>query len=80
MDSIVFKVLGNEISKSLDFYFDYQLAVDELKFFDSGSIPKIENIPAEISNVKFSCDLSNIKSLSKNELKKIDSVLFRGLL
>ena len=66
--------------KSLDFYFDYQLAVDELKFFDSGSIPKIENIPTEISNVKFSCDLSNIKSLSKNELKKIDSVLFRGLL
>lgn len=79
MDSIVFKVLGNEISKSLDFYFDYQLAVDELKFFDFDSIPKIESIPTEISNVKFSCDLSNIKSLSKNELKKIDSVLFRGL-
>lgn len=79
LDSIIFKVLGNEISKSFDFYFDYQLAVDELKFFDSGSIPKIENIPAEISNVKFSCDLSNIKSLSKNELKKIDSILLRGL-
>lgn len=79
LDSIMFKVLGNEISKSFDFYFDYQLAVDELKFFDSDSIPKIENIPTEISNVKFSCDLSNIKSLSKDELKRIDSVLFRGL-
>lgn len=78
LDSIMFKVLGNEISKSFDFYFDYQLAVDELKFFDSDSIPKINNIPAEISNVKFSCDLSNIKSLSKDELKRIDSVLFRG--
>lgn len=78
-DSIMFKVLGNEISKSFDFYIDYQLAVDELKFFDFDSIPKIESIPTEISNVKFSCDLSNIKSLSKNELKKIDSVLFRGL-
>lgn len=79
LDSILFKVLGDEISKSFDFYFDYRLAVDELKFFDSASIPKINNVPIEISNVKFSCNLSNIKSLSKNELKKSDSMLFRGL-
>ena len=80
LDSIMFKVLGNEISKSFDFCFDYQLAVDELKFFDSDSIPKISDVPAEISNVKFACDLSDIKSLSKSDLKRIDSVLFRGLL
>ncbi len=80
LDSIIFKVLGNEISKSFDFYFDYQLAIDELKFFDSDSIPKIIDVPAEISNVKFACDLSDIKNLSKIELKKNSSVLIRGLL
>lgn len=68
-DSIVFATLGNEIDKCIDFIFDYQLAVDELKFYNSIDIPKINNdlIPPEITNVKFQCNLTNVKDIEKTD-------------
>ena len=81
LDSIIFQTLGNDLEKSFDFYYDYQQAVDELSFFYSEKIPKInrEQIPSEISNVKFSCDLSNIECISDDELKTTNSTLLRSL-
>ena len=68
-DSIVFETLGNEIDKSIDFIFDYQLAVDELRFYNSVDVPKInkDSIPNEVTNVKFQCNLTNVKDIKKTD-------------
>lgn len=70
LDKKIFETLGVDINNCSDFNFDYQLAVDELKFYDSVNIPNIkkEYIPSEISNIKFNCDISNCISLKRNEL------------
>ena len=81
LDAIIFQTLGSDLENALEFYFDYQLAVDELKFFESDSIPRIDArfIPAEISDVHFSCDLSNIDFIEKEDLQSNISNLFRSL-
>lgn len=81
LDSIIFQTLGTDLENSFDYYFDYQLALDEIRFFESNLIPKIKNeyIPPEISNVKFSCDLSRLLYQTKYELSLSRSNLFRSL-
>lgn len=80
-DSIIFNTLGNEVDKCIDYIFDYQLAIDELKFYDSEIVPKInkEAIPSEISNVKFQCNLTNIKNVNRNDNLLINNQLFSKL-
>ena len=80
-DSMIFKTLGNELETAFDFCYDYQLAVDELKVYNAELIPKInvENIPAEISDIHFSCNLSNVPFIEKDELQQTKSNLFRSL-
>ncbi len=82
LDSAIFKTLGNDLNNALDIFFDYQQACDTVEFFDSEKVPKIkeENLPSEISEVKFNCDLSDIESIEKEELLKSDSILFRSLI
>lgn len=81
VDTIIFKTLGSDINDSFETYFDFQTACDTLKFYNFEKIPKIkqENIPQEISSVKFNCDLTNAENIEKNEINKIASVLFRSL-
>ena len=81
LDSIIFQTLGTDLENSFDCYFDYQLALDEIRFFESNLIPriKLESIPPEISNVKFSCDLSRLLCQTKYELSLSQSNLFRSL-
>jgi len=66
LNQIVATTIGNEIEKLNNFYFDYKFAVDSLKFFESRTIPTIDpsNIPANISNIKFECDLTGIDNLT----------------
>ena len=64
VDEILSKTLGSDLEKSTDCFFDYNGAVDSLKFYESGSIPNIDSrIPFEITNISFDCDLSEISSL-----------------
>ena len=60
------EIIADKIEKLNNFYFDYKLAVDSLKFFESRTIPTIDpsNIPANISNIKFECDLTGIDNLT----------------
>lgn len=80
-DSIIFSTLGNEVDKCIDYIFDYQLAIDELKFYDSEIVPKIkkEDIPNEISNVKFQCNLTNIQDINRNDALLNNNQLFSKL-
>ncbi len=77
LNEIIYKTIGNEYEKLADVFFDYQLAIDSLLFFNSNNIPKIYNtaIPLEISNINFDCDLTNIASI-----KETDRVLAKSLL
>lgn len=80
-DSIIFNTLGNEVDKCIDYIFDYQLAIDELEFYDSEIVPKInkEAIPSEISNIKFQCNLTNIINVNRNDNLLINNQLFSKL-
>lgn len=67
INEVVIQTLGRDFEKAFEVYFDYQLAVDSLAFFDSELVPKIEasSIREEVSNVHFDCDLSKIEKLKK---------------
>lgn len=78
VDYILSKTLGKDIQKSGNYYFDYHLAIDYLQYFDAQSIPSIDNshIPAQISGVKFDCDLTGINTV---DLSTYNSQLFKSL-
>lgn len=80
-DSIIFATLGSEIDKCNDYIFDYQLAIDELKFYNSLNIPKIDKelIPSEISNIKFQCNLTHVNDINRNDSLMNDNKLFSKL-
>lgn len=66
IDEIISKTLGSDIDKITDFSFDYNSAVDSLKFFKSEDIPTIsQNIPKEITNINFDCDISDLVAINK---------------
>jgi len=65
---LVYSVLGTDIDKINEVKFDYQLAQESLKLYNSIEVPKIKNsdIPKEVSNVKFISNLVNSKSININ--------------
>lgn len=81
LDSIIFQTLGKDLQRSLEFYYDYQFALDEIRYYRSEYIPKIseDSIPSEISMVKFSCDMTDVPDISREVMATIQSVLFRSL-
>ena len=73
LNEIVAQTLGKEFEKSFEKCFDYQLATDELAFFEGRAIPKIDlkYIPKEISGVQFDCDLSQLAPIRKLKNKSV---------
>jgi hypothetical protein len=50
--------------------FDFELASESLQFFDCGVIPKIDTaIPATVSDIRFTSDMSGISPLTLDSLK-----------
>ena len=62
LNMVVFATLGSDMSKIRDSFFDFELAKESLKVFNSSHIPSInpQLIPTEISNVKFRVSLENV--------------------
>lgn len=79
INEVILDTLGRDLEKTFEHYFDYQLAVDSLAFFDSELIPKIEisSIRQEISNIHFDSDLSQI--VETKEIKT-NSLLHKSLI
>jgi hypothetical protein len=79
INEVLLDTLGRDFEKTFEHYFDYQLAVDSLAFFDSEFVPKIEasSIRQEISNVHFDCDLSKTEELKK---MSTNSLLHKSLI
>lgn len=81
LDTIIFQTLGEDLQTSLECCYDYQLALDEIRYYRSEYIPKIseDSVPPEVSMVKFSCDMTNVPNVSRKELNSTQSMLFRSL-
>lgn len=78
INEVLLDTLGRDFEKTFEHYFDYQLAIDSLAFFDSEIVPKIDasSIKQEISNIHFDCDLSKIQETKKI---KTNSFLHKAL-
>lgn len=68
LNEIVAETLGQDIEKAVDVFFDYQLALDSMRFYNGIDIPTISagNIPANIMNVRFECDLTDIQEIGES--------------
>ncbi len=79
VNQIIADTIGKDFDNAFGIFFDYQLAIDTIAFYESTSIPKIDvkNIPLQISNIRFDCDLSDITPLKRIKSK---SLLHKSLL
>lgn len=78
LNEVILKTMGNDISKISEMYFDYQMAVDSITYYDARDIPciSIDDVPSHVSNVHFDSDLSGISSISSSKISDYHSVLF----
>lgn len=59
LNFVTYSTLGGSVDKIKNICYDYQLAKESLKIYDSNDIPKIQFIPPNIFDVKFQCNLEN---------------------
>lgn len=79
VNEMIAVTLGKDFEKAFDVFFDYQFAIDSIQHYNSVDIPTISNnqIPTDIMNVRFDCDLTNVKTVSKTKTKsKLHNSLF----
>lgn len=81
LNEVIASTLGADFDKAFDYYFDYQMAVEGLSFFDAKDIPciPVDIIPAELSNIKFDCDLTKTRVASKDTSPFLNTILFKSL-
>ncbi len=79
INEVLAQVLGNDFEKTFEVFFDYQLAIDTLKYYESFNIPKMDPqiISPAISNIHFDCDLTEVTEVKKLKTK---SLLHKSLL
>jgi hypothetical protein len=73
MNEIVASTLGKDFEKAFDIYFDYQFSIDSIQHYASVDIPtiNINSIPSIIMNVRFDCDLTDVRTANKTRIKSI---------
>ena len=71
-------IIGSHIEEVSHMFFDENMSLDSLQFFDYISIPSISigTIPSEVSGVHFRSDLSDVSPIVSLDQ---DSVLFKSL-
>ena len=72
------QTIGSHIEEVSNMFFDENVSLDSLRFFDYASIPSINiaNVPAEVSAIHFRSDLSDVSPVDSFDQ---DSVLFKSL-
>jgi hypothetical protein len=80
LNIIVFKTLGSSLEYSFNMKFDHEIARQSLRFYKHQDISKIDkiNIPRDVYEVKFKCDLTNVKEINLKKLSKKNN-LFQSL-
>jgi hypothetical protein len=71
INEMVTSTLGEDFEKSFDIYFDYKFSVDSIQHYESVNIPtiNISSIPSNIMNVRFDCDLTDVRTVNKTRIK-----------
>ncbi len=71
INEMVATTLGKDFEKSFDIFFDYKFAVDSIQHYDSVDVPTINtsSIPTNIMNVRFDCDLTDVRTVNKAKIK-----------
>lgn len=78
INTIIADTIGKDFEKAFEVYFDYQLAIDTVAFYDFERIPaiKLGSVPNGVLNVRFDSDLTDIELIEKD---KCASTLHRSL-
>lgn len=65
------EILGQDINRAGEVFFDYAQAKDSCALFKAEDIPKIssQHIPVQVQHVRFDCDLTGLKPVQKGTLK-----------
>lgn len=81
LNEIIYKTIGNQYEKLGEIFFDYQMAIDSLTFYNAKNIPNIlsSNIPSELSNISFDCDLNSVSEIKAGENQFEQNILFLEL-
>ena len=67
VDILISKTLGKSVDTAAGYFFDYNSAVENLRFFNGRDIPNLTGtVPVEISNIEFDCNLSNVLPITDN--------------
>ncbi|MBB5396701.1 PD-(D/E)XK motif protein [Mucilaginibacter sp. AK015] len=71
-------ILGSDLERAGEVYFDYRQGIDSCAFFRGEDIPRIhpQHIPVQIRSVRYDCDLTGIRPATPGALK---SALFQSL-
>jgi hypothetical protein len=81
LNEIIAQTLGKDFEKSFDVFYDYQLAVDSIKYYYSEIVPSINSlsIPTQITSVRFDCDLTDVPDVQSCKNKSLlHSSLFKN--
>jgi hypothetical protein len=79
INEMVATTLGKDFEKAFEIFFDYKFSVDSIQHYESVDIPKfnISNIPSNILNVRFDCDLTDVRCANKTRIKsKLHNSIF----
>jgi hypothetical protein len=81
LNEIIAQTLGKDFEKSFDVFYDYQLAVDSIKYYYSEIVPSLNSlsIPTQITSIRFDCDLTDVPDVQSCKNKSLlHSSLFRN--
>lgn len=74
LDELIIKTLGSSVEHTTEIKFDYNIAKESVKFYWQTEVARIkeEDIPSEVSEVRYKSDLSNLipVNISKIENKR----------
>ena len=70
LNELVINTIGANVEEVKDFKFDYNLAKDNIKFFNYVDIPKIKqtDVPLGVSAVRFASCLNGLHDINPNEM------------
>lgn len=71
LNFLTYSTLGGAFDKIENVYYDYQLAKDSLRLYNSMDIPKIEFAPDDVFDVRFKSSIDNVKPSKET----VDSLL-----
>ena len=73
INEVIAQTLGRDFEKSFEVFYDYQLAVDSIKYYYGENVPTISSnsIPTQITNIRFDCDLTDISDVKSCKNKSL---------